>query len=171
MVIFTSDNGPWLGMGKNGGHAGELRDGKFSNYEGGVRVPFIVRWPGTWKKGKTSSTIIQTIDLFPTVAHYVGSSLPDVHLDGSNIASIFEDPMLGKQGGVHLYCKGAEPSGIRSGDWKFMPLSGARHVKENMNPELFNLTKDPSEKRNVHDRYPEVVEKLSGELDEATKAF
>ena len=75
LVIFASDNGPWLGYKEDSGSADPLRGGKFSYYEGGVRVPCILRWKGTIPAGVTSDAIIASIDLFPTIMHYAGCRL------------------------------------------------------------------------------------------------
>jgi len=85
LVIFTSDNGPWLQYGKHGGSAGPLREGKGTCWEGGVRVPFVAKWPGRIPRGKVCSEPAMTIDLLPTVATLVGAALPARKIDGLDI--------------------------------------------------------------------------------------
>lgn len=91
-VIVTSDNGPWLGLGDRSGSAGPLRDGKFSNYEGGVRVPAVASWPGVIPAGTVTSEIVSTLDLLPTFARWAGAELPDVTLDGIDLTGFLRDP-------------------------------------------------------------------------------
>ena len=87
LIIFASDNGPWLGYKEDSGSADPLRGGKFSYYEGGVRVPCILRWKGTIPAGVTSDAIIASIDLFPTIMHYVGCKSFRQEIDGVDISS------------------------------------------------------------------------------------
>ena len=84
-VIFTSDNGPWLSYGEHAGSAGPLREGKGTSWEGGTRVPCLMRWPGKIPAGSTSGDMLMTIDLFPTIAAQVGAKLPDVKIDGRDV--------------------------------------------------------------------------------------
>ena len=74
LVVFTSDNGPWLNYGKWGGSAGPLREGKGTMWEGGARVPCIMRWPEQIKSGEVVSNIAATIDIFPTIAEIIGEN-------------------------------------------------------------------------------------------------
>lgn len=94
LVIFASDNGPWLGYKENSGSADPLRGGKFSYYEGGVRVPCILRWKGTIPAGVTSDAIIASIDLFPTIMHYAGCKSFRQEIDGVDISSFLKNPSL-----------------------------------------------------------------------------
>lgn len=160
MVIFTSDNGPWLGYKDHAGSAAPLRDGKFTNYEGGVRVPCIFHWPGKWEAGKTSDQILSTLDFLPTIAHYTGASLPETEIDGYNISNHLEDVTKKAGAEIMYYTKNKSIYGVRVGDWKYLPNSGARKAKPGDTPELFNLKLDVSEKNNVYDKYPEKVKEL-----------
>ena len=94
LVIFASDNGPWLGYKEDSGSADPLRGGKFSYYEGGVRVPCILRWKGTIPAGVTSDAIIASIDLFPTIMHYAGCKSFRQEIDGVDISSFLKNPSL-----------------------------------------------------------------------------
>ena len=162
MVIFTSDNGPWLGYGDHAGSAVPLRDGKFSQYEGGFRVPCVMRWPGKWASGKVSPAITSTLDLLPTLAHYAGAKLPDKTLDGINIAKLLEDPENNQGHEIFFYSKNMEIWGVRKGDWKYLPHGGARNADKNSLPELYNLKEDISESTNLYSQYPEIAKELSG---------
>lgn len=157
-VIYASDNGPWLGKGQNGGSAGHLRDGKFSNYEGGVRVPGIIRWPGKIPQGVVSDEIVSTIDLLPTIAHYASADLPDKTIDGLNISAFLANPKIKIQRSVIYYLRNAKLEGLRVGDWKYSPVGFAK--KNRKSPELFNLKDDPSEKNNLADNHPKKIHEL-----------
>ena len=163
LIIFASDNGPWLGYKELAGSALPLRDGKFTNYEGGVRVPCIMYWPGKIESGKVSNAIVSTIDFLPTIAHYTGATLPNVKLDGINISNLLEkDSDLNRN--YMLYTKGTEIYGIRKGDWKYLPYSGDRNADTTKKPELFNLKNDISETTNLYNQYPEIVAELADEI-------
>src|SRR5205085_5394815 len=82
LVLFSSDNGPWLSYGNHAGSAGKLREGKGTTWEGGVRVPFIAHWPGKIPAGRTCTEPAMTIDLVPTIAKLTGAKLPDHKIDG-----------------------------------------------------------------------------------------
>ena len=112
LVIFASDNGPWLGYKEDSGSADPLRGGKFSYYEGGVRVPCILRWKGTIPAGVTSDAIIASIDLFPTIMHYAGCRSFRQEIDGVDISSFLENPSL-RLRDEYVYVKGGEVHGIR----------------------------------------------------------
>jgi len=163
LIIFASDNGPWLGYKELAGSALPFRDGKFTNYEGGVRVPCIMYWPGKIKSGQVNNAIVSTIDFLPTIAHYTGAKLPNVPLDGMNISNLIE-----AKGSLNrdymLYTKGTEIYGIRKGDWKYLPHGGSRNADEKSTPELFNIKEDIAETTNLVAKHPEIVERLSEEI-------
>lgn len=159
LVIFASDNGPWLGYKEDSGSADPLRGGKFSYYEGGVRVPCILRWKGTIPAGVTSDAIIASIDLFPTIMHYAGCRSFRQEIDGVDISSFLENPSL-RLRDEYVYVKGGEVHGIRKGDWVYLPKTGNSKFKEGDVPELFNLKRDIGETNNLHLEYPEKVKEL-----------
>lgn len=159
LVIFASDNGPWLGYKEDSGSADPLRGGKFSYYEGGVRVPCILRWKGTIPAGVTSDAIIASIDLFPTIMHYAGCRSFRQKIDGVDISSFLENPSL-RLRDEYVYIKGGEVHGIRKGDWVYLPKTGNSKFKEGDVPELFNLKRDIGETNNLHLEYPEKVKEL-----------
>ncbi len=91
-VIFTSDNGPWLIKGSNGGSARPFRGGKLSTWEGGVRVPAIVWAPGRVPAGGTSDQVMTTMDILPTLAALAGAALPKDHvIDGNDVSAVWHD--------------------------------------------------------------------------------
>ena len=160
LVVFTSDNGPWLGKKHHGGCALPLRDGKFSTYEGGMREPCIMRWPAKIPAGKVCSEVCGTIDLLPTFARLAGAEMPaDRVIDGSDIGSL----MAGTPGAkspheVFFYYRGRNLEAVRSGKWKL------RRVKKNT--ELYDLEADISEKKNLAGEHPEIVKRLAGMMEE-----
>lgn len=178
LVIYTSDNGPWnqprYYKSKKGhpegsifwGEAGPLRNGKGSCYEGGYRLPCIVRWPGHVPAGRVNGAIFATIDFMPTFANLAGYRVPDDRIiDGIDQT----DLLLGKteKGRDDFYFGGA---GIRVGKWKYlMPKAHfhgyAREADRKPVDELFDLESDLGETTNVADRHPEVLQGLKEKLD------
>lgn len=165
IVIFSSDNGPWIEHGEEAGCALPFRDGKFSNYEGGVRIPCIMWWPGKFPAGTVSDQIATTMDFLPTIAHYTKAKLPKVELDGINLSKHLENPSAPIPRDIYYYSKGKVIWGIRKGDWKYLPHGGARFADKNTPPELYNLKNDISESTNLYSQYPEKVKELSDIMD------
>ncbi|HUF61596.1 MAG TPA: sulfatase [Verrucomicrobiales bacterium] len=152
LVFFTSDNGPWLIMGDQGGSAGLLRDGKGSTWEGGMRVPGIAWMPGRIRTGVTTQ-LAQAMDLLPTALALAGGSLPkEVTLDGADLGPLLFDakPIPERP---FFYYRGDQLFACRIGEWKahFQTQSGyGQPGPESRNPPLlFHLGFDPSEKRDI----------------------
>ncbi len=168
LVFFTSDNGPWLIMGDQGGSAGPLRDGKGSTWEGGMREPGIAWMPGRIRPGVTSE-LAHAMDLLPTALALAGVPLPDgVTLDGTDLGPLlFEGKPLPKR--PFFYYRGDQLFAARWGQWKthFKTQTGYGQPKAEVHepPLLFHLGRDPSEKRNVAAGQPEVI----AEIQEAVK--
>ncbi len=119
LVIFTSDNGPFLSYGNHAGSAGPLREGKLTTFEGGIRVPCIMRWPGKIPAGRVCNELASTIDLLPTFAALIGAKLPTHPLDGKDIGSLLTGrPGAKSPAEVHYYYAGEELQAVRRGDWK-----------------------------------------------------
>ncbi|MGE5608315.1 MAG: sulfatase [Bacillota bacterium] len=175
LVIFTSDNGPWLAMNANGGHADPLRDGKFTRYEGGFREPCIMRWPGRIPAGKTCSEIASTIDILPTFAALAGAPIPaDRIIDGKDIFPLMTaNPGVTTPHEVFFY----EKTAIRSGKWKLYKPGKYQETHRNAlgkytnrdveyeKPRLFDLESDIAETKDQADQHPEIVKRLSRLLD------
>jgi len=160
LVIYTSDNGPWLSKKHHGGSALPLRDGKFTTYEGGMREPCIMRWPGKIPAGKVCAEVCGTIDVLPTFAELARASLPSNRIiDGRNIWPL----MAGKSGAkspheAYFYYRGTNLEAVRSGKWKL------RRNKKKV--ELFDLDSDVSEKNNLAEEHPAIVERLTAKMKE-----
>ncbi len=171
LVVFTSDNGPWLSHGENGGHALPLHNGKGSTFDGGMRVPCIMKMPGTIPAGSTCSELASTIDLLPTFGKMAGIPLKHT-LDGRDIGNLVK----GKSGAKTphdfflYYLHNDTLSAIRMGDWKLIlsvPVQGysqkvepKKYSKETFEPELYNLRDDIGETKNLYKAHPEIAAKL-----------
>ena len=179
-IIFTSDNGPWLSYGHHAGSAQPLREGKGTAWEGGTRVPCLMRWPGKIPAGTTSNDMLMTIDLLPTIAKTVGTELPALPIDGLDASPlVFGHPASRNPHDFYaFYYKVNELQAVSTGDgaWKlYLPhayrtLAGKPGGRDGMpapyqtgqitTPELYHLAKDVSETTNVADKHPEVVQQL-----------
>ena len=153
LVIFTTDNGPWLPFKSHGGSAGPLAGGKGTNLEGGQRVPFIARYPAKIPAGSVSREVATTMDLLPTIARLAGVELDSTRpIDGHDIMPLLE----GEPGAVSptvdflYYTSHGELAGIRRGAWKFRLDVGTLH----------DLEVDVSEKWDVAADHPELVVEL-----------
>ncbi|MBI2808541.1 MAG: sulfatase [Planctomycetes bacterium] len=176
LVIFTSDNGPWLSYGNHGGSAGLLREGKGTAWEGGVRVPFIASWPGHLPADKTQKEPAMTIDLLPTIARITGAKLPAGKLDGKDIRPLlFCEPNAKSPHDAYFFYWGKELHGVRAGPWKlyfprtYRTMAGQKPGKDGRpglyknvkaGLELFNLDDDLGERANIAARNPDVVRRL-----------
>ena len=170
LVVFTSDNGPWLIQKLHGGSAGLLREGKGSTWEGGVRVPCLAWWPGTIAPGRTALDLASELDLFPTCLDLAGAKIPeDRPIDGVSLAPVLRG--TGPSPRTHIfYYHGAELFAVRRGPWKLHlktinPASGQEKAQAHDPPLLFHLTTDPSERINVADRHPDVVEQILKDIE------
>jgi len=156
LVIYVSDNGGWLGQG---GNNGQLRGGKWGIYEGGQRVPFIWRWPGTLPAGKEYAAPVSTLDFMPTFAAMAGTA-PPKDIDGLNVLPYIRQE---KQGAPHgdLFWKLNGQCAIVRDQWKAVRFNGKSHE-----PELYELGKDIGEKNNVAGEQPEMSDRLNKAWDE-----
>ena len=165
LVFFTSDNGPWLVMGDQGGSAGLLRGGKGGTWEGGLRVPGLAWMPGRIRPG-VSRELAHAMDLFPTVLALAGAALPEgMVMDGLDLGPVlFDRSVLPPR--PFVYYRGDELFACRWGEWKahFQTQPGYTQagLERHDPPVLFHLGRDPSEKRDVAAAHPEVVAQLRG---------
>jgi arylsulfatase A len=167
LVVYTSDNGPWLSKKHHGGSALPLRAGKGTTYEGGMRVPGVVRWPSRIPKGVVCDEVVGTIDLLPTIASLAGAKLPKHPIDGLDVSKLLSDPNTPsphREVG-YFYYKNGKVEAVRRGKWKFRP--------SNKNAELYDLEADISESKNLAAAHPQVVaelQKLIADYDADLKA-
>jgi arylsulfatase A len=164
-VIFMSDNGPWLPFKHHGGSAGPLRDGKFSTFEGGHRVPFIVWAPGRIPAGTECDALASTIDLLPTIAAITGTPLPaDRAIDGVDISALLTGNAKSPREEFLYYNSRGRIEGIREGDWKLLVKYPLRDRVPDLTaaPDilLFHLAEDLGERHNLAADKPELVERL-----------
>ncbi len=169
LIIFSSDNGPWLIKGDEGGSALPLRDGKSTCYEGGVRVPCIMQWQGVIPEGVVSHSIMSSIDIFPTLMHYADNTI-EYDIDGVDASRLLENPAAEIRD-THIYIKFGEMVGVRQGDWIYLPYSGSKFPPKDAEPELFNIREDISQQNNLYRSNPRrarkmqrIFDRLEGEL-------
>lgn len=186
LVIFTSDNGPWLSYGDHAGSAYPLREGKGTMHEGGYRVPTLMWWPGKIPVNSTCDEFASTIDILPTVSQLIGGTLPKHKIDGKDIS----DLMFGVEGAkspheaFYCYYAGGQLQGVRDRRWKlqlphqYRSLNGraggtdgkpASYQQLKIGLELFDLKNDVGETQNVYDQHPEVVARLEKHIEAARK--
>ncbi len=177
LVLFSSDNGPWFQ-----GSPGKLRGRKGQTYEGGVRVPFLARWPGRIPAGRVVDAIGSTMDLMPTLARLSGATLPTKPLDGVDIWPLLSGQKRDHTREALLYFDNWELQCARLGNWKlhvgrynafiYGPVPAAGRMNLRLRPaELFNLATDPDESFNVAAKFPEVVRDLEARISRALPSF
>lgn len=169
VVIFTSDNGPWLTQKERGGSAGLLFEGKGSAYEGGMRVPAIAWWPGNIKPNQVCASPATSMDLYPTLADIASVNLPaDQQLDGQNILPMLKGEKENMREFVYFYNQ-SELYAIRKGSWKAHFTTRPSYSQEPAVPHdpplLYNLDNDPSEKYDVSKNHPEIVALIQKEYE------
>ncbi len=177
LVVFTSDNGPWVaGSNKKrikGGSAGPLRGAKNTTWEGGMRVPFLARWPGHIPTNAVRGGIGTLMDLFTTAAELAGAKVPsDRVIDGRNILPMLSGDQPSPHDVFYYYFHG-EVFAIRQGDWKLhfqkrelKPGGQPRDPQACTPPELYNLASDIGEQNNVAEQNREIVERLTAMAQE-----
>ncbi len=186
LVIFTSDNGPWLNFGNHAGSTGGLREGKGTSWEGGQRVPCIMRWPGVIPQGEICSQLASSIDILPTLAAITGAPLPKSKIDGVNILSLMlGDKSASPRHEFYYYYEQNSLEAVQRDFWKLV-LPHKSRTYRNMKPgadrwpgstgtetitepELYDLRRDPGEWYNVAQSYPEKVKELQTLAEEARK--
>ena len=171
-VIYTTDNGPWLSFKHHGGSAGPLRDGKGTTFEGGQRVPCVMRGPGI-PAGTVCHELTGTIDVLPTVAAITGQPLPKgKRIDGMDVSGLW----LGtaerspREEFVHYTSRG-EVEGIRQGKWKLLVKKPRAPRDKTQTPKppqilLFDLSEDIGEQNNLAEEHPEIVNRLRERMEE-----
>ncbi len=172
IVIFASDNGPWLNLPErmlqggvlpwHAGFPGHLKGQKHTTYEGGPRVPCIIRWPGQIKAGRTSAEIATGMDLYVTLVKAGGGKLPNHPVDGHDLGPFLKGRTKSSPSQSYIYYKGGkgQAEGIRVGSWKLRTIEGT---------ELFNLDIDPSERFNRAEERPDLVRELTKRMEDEAK--
>jgi arylsulfatase A-like enzyme len=152
LIVFTSDNGPWLEFGLEGGSAGLLRGGKGTNWEGGQRVPFVAHWPAGIPAGGVRHEVVTAMDLLPTISALTGAPLPQRRIDGRDVSSLLRGGAA-PEGEAELvyYTKDGDLAGLRRGRWKLL-LEG---------PQLYDVEADVSERQDRAAERPDLVEALT----------
>ena len=183
LVVFTSDNGPWLAHREHAGSAGPLREGKATTFEGGMRIPCIMQWPGRVPAGSVCEEMATTMDILPTMAGLAEAPLPPSRdIDGKDIFPL----MSGTSGArtpheAFFYYKARELQAVRSGKWKlhlrhqYRECNKAQHPNERLvtktqailEQSLFDLASDIGETTDVSAQHPEVVKRLLALIDNA----
>jgi arylsulfatase A-like enzyme len=184
LLSFTSDNGTWLSYGDHAGSAGPLREGKGTSWEGGVRVPFLARWPGKIPAGSECKEPAMTIDLLPTFAKLTGAPLPAQKIDGKDIWPLLSgDPNAKNPHEAYwIYYAQNELQAIISGQWKlilphtYRSLNGRKggtggipvpYEPLKTELQLFDLYADVSETKDVSAEHSDIVARLQGYAEEA----
>lgn len=187
IIIFTSDNGGEIPGNKpeapeiqavNAGLKinGDLRGDKHTIWEGGTRVPFIVSWPGKVKEGTVSDDIIAVMDVFATIADANGMGLPEDKNVAPDSHSFFSALMGKDKNSARASVLTADMHGmqaIRMGEWKYidntlpeeLPEHRRKRIQMPLIPQLYNLSEDPAESKNLYEQHPDIVKQLTEELD------
>ncbi|HFB98737.1 MAG TPA: arylsulfatase [Bryobacterales bacterium] len=165
LVMFSSDNGPWLTKELDGGSAGLLREGKATTWEGGHREPFIAYWPGHVPAGVTTQAFGTMMDVLPTLASLAGVKPPEgLMLDGADLSGVLLRNETGREPLFFYYFR-EEVWAVRRGPWKLHvktrePASGKPEAAVRNPPLLYHLGHDPGEQYDVAAGHPDVVEEL-----------
>jgi len=184
LIIFTSDNGPWINYGNHAGSTGGLREAKGTVFEGGVRVPCIMRWPEKIAAGVICNRLASTIDFLPTLAHLCGAPLPALKIDGVNITPLLLGDATAKPREFYWYYYDRNNlKGVRNDRFKlvlphlgrsyagFLPGNdgqpGQVNDRHQENFALYDLIRDPGERYDVQSLYPEVMAELMKEVEKA----
>ena len=187
LVIFTSDNGPWLSYGDNAGTTGGLREGKGTTFEGGVRVPFVARYPKLIPAGIVSSTQCMTIDILPTIVELTGGKAPEKKIDGISLVPILQtqDSMNFSSRPLFFWYHRVHLEAMRWEKWKLhfphnyrsledrkpgnngIPAKYNYQIKQSM--ALYDLSNDPGETIDLSEQYPEVLKSMQEMAEKARK--
>src|SRR5690606_19399922 len=164
LVIFTSDNGPWIREKQEGGSAGPFFEGKGSTYEGGMRVPAIAWWPGTIQPHRTTAALATTMDLYPTFLKLAGVPVSkSTVLDGTDLLPVLTGQKEEVRDEIFYYARN-KLYAVRKGPWKAHFITRRSYTKEppveHEVPLLFNLEHDPGEKYDVSADHPEVIAEI-----------
>jgi len=177
LIVFTSDHGPWYQ-----GSPGRLRGRKGETFEGGVRVPFLARFPSLIPAGQVSQTLVSTLDILPTVASLTGAAPPSNPVDGVDLSPVFTGKQTDLARDVFLYFNDVYLQAARVGTWKLhvtrfnmpaftTPPACGRLSLPLPEPELYDVVADPDESRDRGDRNPGTVAAIRAQMDAAIQTF
>lgn len=169
LVVFTSDNGPWVVMDQHGGSAGLLFGAKATSYEGGVREPAIFWMPGTVQPGVVSK-MGSTLDLMPTISKLAGTSLPEKEYDGYDLMPVLKGEDTAPREEL-IYYHGTRVFAARKGKYKAIyysnnPKGYPGNVQKLEKPQLFDLLVDPGERFDLAEKYPDIVADITQMVEE-----
>jgi len=184
IVIFTSDNGPWLNFGRHAGSAGPFREGKGTTFEGGVRVPFIVRWPGVVKPATETSALAANLDILPTLVEACAAAKPKQPIDGQSFLPLLKGAQpVARDSFTYFY--GDRLEAVRKGKWKLhLPHAYRSYVdmipaerdglpakthQRQIGLALYDLEQDPGETTDLATAHPAVVKELEAFAAEERK--
>jgi len=160
IVLFTSDNGAGRLVKDRSKHCAPLRGSKGSTYEGGMRVPTVIRWPARIPAGKDNAELMTTMDLLPTFSALAGGQTPtDRIIDGQNITTTLTEHQPSPHQAL-FYTSKSEVIAVRSGQWKLHLGGGSQPKKHSSHPALYNLKSDIGEQNNLIKDHPEIVHRL-----------
>ena len=183
VFIFTTDNGPWLNYGNHAGSAGGLREGKTTSWEGGQRVPFIIKWPAGTPAGTICNKLSCAVDILPSFAKLTGAKLPQSKIDGTDLTELWIGNLDAEPRQDILFYYGRNNlNAVRKGNWKLVlphtwasydakpgvdGRGGPRINKKVETPQLYNLQRDPAEQFNVIEYYPEMAAEIMQTVEAA----
>lgn len=183
LVIFTSDNGPWMNFGNHAGSNGGLREGKGSCWEGGLRVPFLARWPGQIPAGVVSNAMASALDVLPTLAELCQTDRPTRRTDGVSLAPLLRgDATAQPREAFYFYYNENSLKAVRRGPWKLVlphlsrtyagqpgrdGFPGTVSERDSVRLALYDLRRDPGERFDVQTQHPEVVAQLQQLAEQA----
>lgn len=184
LIIFTSDNGPWLNYGNHAGTTGGLREGKGSSYDGGQRVPCLMRWKETIPEGVVCNKLAAGIDILPTIAEIAGAPLPAKKIDGVSLTPLLRGNFEATpRESFYFYYRKNNLEAVTDGQWKWVfPHPGRTYegfapgkdgkpgaVNENFSFRggLYDLRRDPGERYDVRFAYPDIVRSLEEIAEQA----
>lgn len=181
LILFSSDNGPWLSYGNHAGTTGGLREGKGTTFEGGQRVPLLAWWPGKIPAGLVCAEPCMTIDILPTLAQIAGAKLPEQKIDGKSIVQLMTQAGARSPHEVLYFYWNRELHGVRVGPWKlYLPHQYSSlkssagkdgkpgpYEQKQLPLSLYHVVKDTAETENLAEKEPDVVKRLMQYVEEA----
>lgn len=185
LVIVTSDNGPWINYGNHAGSTGGLREGKGTSFEGGQRVPCLMKWPGKIESGSVNNHLVTAIDILPTLTEIADAELPNHKIDGvSLLSTMLQTDDSSPRKSFLYYYRINDLEAVTDGNFKlvfphkhrtyegFMPGNDGMPGSVNENKpleimQLYDLRRDPGERYNVLEMYPDISDKLMKIADQA----